>query len=158
MKPIVLGLISVAALLTSACGPAPQPAAPAPQAAPKAKLADLAYMLPEEKRVEVKQVEDHLFGHDFLPGGTVGHYKDGARQFDVAVADLKSGSDAALALLAWKKTFETPKVVAHFGGYAGKDGAKETFIFVKDKYICAVVGLNQADADQFARTLATRVR
>jgi len=158
MKPAAILSISAALLVLTACGPAPQPAAPASRPAPKAVLADLSYMMPDTQRVSSKQVDGHLFDHGFLPGGTLSHYKDGAREWDVAVADMKSGPDAALALLAWKGKLDDAKVVPHFGGYAGKDGGRATFIFVKEKFLCAVVGLPQAEADQFARRLAARVR
>jgi hypothetical protein len=65
--------------------------------------------------------------------------------------------DAAVLLLDFKKQLANPKVIAHFGGYFGKDGDKPTFLFAKNEWLCGVIGLPLADADARGREFASRL-
>ena len=102
-------------------------------------------------------VDEHLLGHDFLPGGNIAHYKLGRQEYDLILIRTKSPTDAAVLLLDFKNKLDSPKLIAHFGGYFGKDGDKPTFIFAKNEWFCGVIGLPLEDADARAREFASRL-
>lgn len=112
---------------------------------------------PAAHLVEAKVVEGHLLDHAFLPGGNIAHYKQGQREYDLILIRTGSPTSAALLLLDYQKKLEKPEVVAHFGGYFGKDRARDAFIFTKGETLCGVLGMKLAEADPVGRELAARV-
>lgn len=159
MKP----LLCVSALLLSACSSS-NPATTATEPAPVAKHAaptDESRKMQPEHRTGYEVVADHLFGRAWLPGGTVGHYKDGAKQWDLILIKSTSRATAADWLLDYKKELDGSKLVPSFGGFFGTETlgtykGRPVFIFTKNDWLAAVAGLPQADADAVARVFAAR--
>jgi hypothetical protein len=141
------------------CGPsAAPPEAPKKAAAPAApKPTDQTRRFPSASRVEVTVVETALFGKPFLPGGNLATYKRGAREYEMFIIRAASPTAAATLLFDYKSTLETPKFIAHFGGYFGADAGTPTFLFSKGSWLAGIRGLPEADADTEARELAGRL-
>jgi hypothetical protein len=147
--------LSLATIFLAGCGPEPKPAPPVKKAA--AKPADATRYFTATNRVEVKIVDDHLFGHDFLPGGNIAHYSKGKQEYDVFLIKTSGPEAAALLLLDYKQKLTNPKVIAIFGGFAGKDGDRPAFLFAKGPWLCGVLDLPEAEADLVSRDLAARL-
>ncbi len=145
-------------LLLAACGSrsAPPPTASV-QKAPPPKPADESRRFPLADRVDTRVVEDHLLDKQFMPGGTIAHYKKGKAEYDMFVAQATGGQDASSLLLDWSSALKDAKFVASFGGYFGEDSGRPVFVFSKGNWIAGVSGLPQKDADLAARGLATRI-
>lgn len=141
-----------AVLISCGSGDAPQAAAPTKAAAPKP--ADESRHLPKAGLVESHVVDRELLGKPFMPGGTLGHYKVGANEFDMFVAKLPATQNAAFLLPDWSKALRDSTLVPSFGGYFGDDGGRPVFVFSNGQWIAGVVGLPQKDADLQARSLA----
>ena len=156
MRTLTLFLACLAVLL-SGCASEPKPAAAPPAVKKAAKPVDDTHRFPSTNQVGSKVVDDHLLGHDFLPGGNIAHYKLGKQEYDLILIKTKSPMDAAVLLLDFKKQLASPKVIAHFGGYFGKDGDKPAFLFAKNEWLCGVIGLPLADADARGREFASRL-
>jgi len=157
MRPSVLFVIAVAALLASC---ASEPKQTAPEAASKAepvRPADESRRFPQTNLVDTKVVEKELMGKSFMPGGTLAHYKKGKVEYDMFVAKLPSATDAAVVLPDWRKALADAKLVASFGGYFGQDNGRPVFVFSKDVWVAGVAGLPEKDADLQARSLAARL-
>ncbi|MBI4904110.1 MAG: hypothetical protein HY820_10775 [Acidobacteria bacterium] len=60
-------------------------------------------------------------------------------------------------LFDYKKALTGPKFIPHFGGYFGKDGNRDIFVFSKGAWIAGVAGLAEKDADAIARDFASRL-
>jgi hypothetical protein len=121
------------------------------------KVQDESRRFPKENLVESKVVDDHIMGKPFLPGGTIAHYKKGGKEYDLFVTKVKSPTDAAIALLDYKKGLTDSKLVASFGGYFGKDGDRPVFVFSKGSWIAGVAGLSEKEADLQGRVLAGKL-
>lgn len=144
---------ALAAGLT-ACGPdAAPPAAPAPKAAAP-KPADESRHLPQTGLVESHVVDRELLGKPFMPGGTLGHYKIGKKEFDIFVARLPASQSPAFLLPDWSKALANATLVPSFGGYFGDDAGRPVFVFSKGQWIAGIAGLPLKDADAQARPLA----
>ncbi|MBI4892545.1 MAG: hypothetical protein HY821_18110 [Acidobacteria bacterium] len=144
-------------LLLAGCSQEPKPApAPAPekQAAPPP---DDTRRFPADGRQDAKVIAEHILGHPFLPGGNLATYQRGKQQYSLILIRTASPTDAAILLLDFKKNLANPKLIAHFGGYFGKDGAQPTFVFTKAHWLAGVVGLPEAEADAVARPFAARL-
>ncbi|HEY3742939.1 MAG TPA: hypothetical protein VGL53_23995 [Bryobacteraceae bacterium] len=157
MKP----LLCLTVLLLSGCSN-PTPPAAAPVAKHAAPTDESRKMQPEH-RVSSEVVADHLFDREWLPGGTVGHYKNGAKQWDLVLIKSDSSATAADWLLDYKKELDGSKLIPSFGGFfgtetQGKYKGRPVFIFTKNDWLAAVVGLPQADADAVARVFAARFK
>lgn len=96
-------------------------------------------------------------GKPFMPGGTLAHYKKGAKEYEMFVAKLPSATDAAIILPDWRKALTDAKLVPSFGGYFGQDAGRPIFVFTKGPWIAGVVGLQEKEADQQARLLAAQL-
>jgi len=147
-------VLSLATVFLSACSPEAKPVIEK-KAAPKP--VDATRYFSSTDRVEVKIVDDHLLGHDFLPGGNIAHYRKGKREFDVILIKSSGPEAAALLLYSYKQKLTDPKVVAIFGGFSGKDGERPAFLFAKGPWLCGVLDLPDAEADPVARDLAARL-
>ena len=147
-------VLSLATLFLTSCSPEP---APAPPKKAVAKPADATRYFSATDRVEVKVVDDHLLGHGFLPGGNIAHYRKGKQEFDVILIKAAGPEAAALLLYTYKQKLTDPKVIAIFGGFAGKDGERPAFLFAKGPWLCGVLGLPEADADLIASDQAARL-
>ncbi len=144
-------------LLLAGCSQEPK-SAPAP--APEKKAApppDDTRRFPAEGQQEAKVVSEHILGHSFLPGGNLATYQRGKQQYRLVLIRTASPTDAAILLLDFKKSLSNPKLIAHFGGYFGQDGAQPTFVFTKGQWLAAVVGLSESEADAVARPFAARL-
>lgn len=150
---MILSLCLLAALAGCGSAPAPSPR-PVP---PRPRVADDTHHFPAANRASASVVEDHLLGHAFLPGGNIAHYKKGAREYDLILIRTSSPEAAALLLLDYKKHLQNPKVIAHFGGFAGADSGKPAFLFAKGAWLGGVLGLPQEEADLAAREFAARL-
>jgi len=156
MRTLTLFLPCLAVLLCG-CAPETKPAAAVAPVKKAAKPADDTHRFPATNQVGSKVVDDHVLGHDFLPGGNIAQYKLGKQEYSLILIKTKSPMDAAVLLLDFKKQLASPKVIAHFGGYFGKDGDKPAFLFAKNEWLCGVIGLPLADADARAREFASRL-
>jgi hypothetical protein len=147
-----------AVLVLAGCGGGTaEKKAEAPVKKKKPAVADDTHHFPAEGRVEAKTVEDRLLGREFLPGGNVAHYKRGKQEFDMFLIRTSMPEAAALLLYDYKKRMENPKLIAHFGGFYGKEGGQMVFVFAKGRWLAGVVGLPEKDADMAARELAARL-
>lgn len=157
MRFVILLALSTVALLLNGCGSETKPAPPpAKKAAPPP--ADESRRFPTPNRVETRIVAEHLLDHEFLPGGNIAHYKKGSRAYDLILIRTASPEAAGVLLFDYKKRLENPKVIAHFGGFAGKDGAREAVLFAKGNYLAGILGLPEAEADALAREFAARIQ
>jgi hypothetical protein len=154
-------LCAAAALLLSSCGGSDtKPAAEAPAAAKKAETprpADETRHMPMTDFVDSKVVDKELMGKSFMPGGTVGHYKKGKKEWDLFLARMPSAETAATTLPDWRNALQDSKLVASYGGYFGMDNGKPVFVFSKGQWIAGVAGLNEKDADAVARPFAAKL-
>lgn len=153
---MAISAITAALFLLGGCGGSTEKKAEAP-VKKKPAIADETQRFPAEGRVEAKVVEDHVLGREFLPGGNVAHYKRGKQEFDMFLIRTSVPEAAALLLFDYKKRMENPKLIAHFGGYYGKDGDRMVFVFAKGPWVAGVAGLPEKDADMAARELAARL-
>jgi len=154
-----IGVIVAVGLILSGCGSEPKPATTSGEQskvvqAPAAKPADESSRFPTASLADTKVVDTHLLGKDFMPGGTVAHYKKGKLEYDMFATKLASPNNAAILLPDWRKALEGAKFVASFGGYYGSDGGRPVFVFTKGAWLAGVVGLPEKDADMHARVLA----
>jgi hypothetical protein len=118
---------------------------------------DERHLLPVAGQTESKVVQDPIFGHEFLPGGNVAHYRKGKQEYDLLLVRASDNTAAALMLLSYKKVLTDSKVVPGFGGYFGKDGDQPAFLFAKGRYLAGVRGLPQDQADQISRDFAAKI-
>jgi hypothetical protein len=145
-------------ILLAACGEAEKAAAPKypwKSAAPAPKGETLRF--PPNEQVSVAVVEDQMLGYDFLPGGNLGTYKRGTKEYQLFLVKMGDYVAPANALLEFKNRMLDAKLVATFGGYAGTDGGKPVFVFTKGVYLLGIVGLTPEEADPVARFFAGRV-
>lgn len=155
---IALSAIVGFALLAAGCGGgAPQKKAAAPAVKKRPAVADETHHFPAEGRIEARVVEDHLLGKDFLPGGNIARYRKGKQEYEMFLIRASVPEAAALMLIDYRKRLENPKLIAHFGGYYGKDGDRMVFVFAKGPWFAGVVGLPEKEADFAARDLAARL-
>lgn len=154
VKRLVLAGALIVAL--AGCSTSETPAAAKPAAKKLLKVMDESRKMPLENRVSSGTVPDHAMGKEWLPGGTVAHYKKGNKEWDLFLVE-GGAVDAPLWLLKYFKELDESKVVPSFGGYYGLDKGKPTFIFTKGTFLAGVVGLPQAEADLVARPFAARV-
>lgn len=151
-----LAVAALAALL-AACSPSSDTPKTLPQekvAVAPAKPPDESRNLPQANQVATEVVADHLLGKSFMPGGTLGHYKNGRQEYQMFVRKLGSPLDAAVLLADWQKDLKDSKLVPAFGAYIGDNGGQPVFVFAKGDWIAGIVGLNEKQADQPARALA----
>ena len=118
---------------------------------------DESRKMPLENRVSAGVVDDHILGRQWLPGGTLGHYKKGAKEWDLILVKADSAATAAVWLLDYKKELDGSKVVPSFGGFFGSDKGRPAFVFTKGAWFAGVMGLTEADADVVARPFASRI-
>ena len=156
MRFSFLALAALAAMLAACSSESPAPAAKAQPAAP-VKPADETRHLPKENLVDSKVVDTALLGKSFMPGGTLAHYKNGSREYDMFVAKLPSATDAAILLPDWSAALADSKLEPGFGGYYGLDAGRPVFVFTKGTWIAGVAGLAEKDADREARILASNL-
>jgi hypothetical protein len=152
-------LMAAASLLLISCGSEPKSAA-VPQPVRQAEVSkppDESRRFPQPNLVETKVVNDHLLGKAFMPGGTLAHYKKGKLDYQMFLAKLATPTDAAILLPDWRKALADVKPVPSFGGLFGSDGGRPVFVFTKGAWMLGIAGLNEKDADQQGRVLASRV-
>jgi hypothetical protein len=124
---------------------------------------DESRKMPVANRTSSEVIADHMFEREWLPGGTIGHYKKGAKQWDLILVKCGSPATAAEWLLDYKKELDGSKLVPSFGGFFGTETlgqakGQPVFIFTKGDWLAAVAGLPQSDADLIARDFAARFR
>lgn len=150
--------VLAAAFLMVSCGSAPPPAAPqAAQTEAPPKPRDETRRFPITDQVSTAVVPNHILNKDFLPGGTVAHYKKGKTEYDLFVTQFPTPTDAAIALANLEGALQGAQLIPTFGGYFGTDAGRPAFIFPKDTWIAGVIGLPQKEADPIARVLASRL-
>ncbi len=131
---------------------------PAPQVSKRhAAPMEESRRMPLENRVSADVVPDHMLGRDWLPGGTLGHYKKGVKEWDLILVKADSPTASAGWLLDYKKELVDSKVVPSFGGFFGSDKGRPAFVFTKGAWFAAVMGLPEAEADAVARPFALRI-
>lgn len=126
-------------------------------AAPAVKLRDESRRFPSKDRVAIELVDNQVMGKDFLPGGNVAEYSRGGKTYRQFLTQAKNPKAAALLLYDYKNTLSDARYVAHMGGFFGKDGDQDVFVFPKDKWLAGVVGLPEKEADLVARDFAARL-
>jgi hypothetical protein len=153
-----LFLLAATAALLAGCGSASKPAEKTEAKTEEPpKPADETRRFPTADQVSTQVVNNHIMNKAFMPGGTIAHYKKGATEYDMFVAQFPTSTDAAIALANWDGVLQAAKLVPTFGGYFGADGGRPAFVFPKDRWVAGVVGLPQAQADPAARVLASRL-
>lgn len=153
MRLILIGL----GVLLLGCGPEPKPTSAPAAKSPAAKPPDESRRFPKANQIDTTVVAEHVMGKMFLPGGTVAKYKKGATEYEMFVTKLASPTDAAIALLDWKKGLTDPKLIPAFGAYYGKDSGRPVFVFTKNAWVVGIAGLELKEADPLARVLAGNV-
>lgn len=157
--------LSIAVSLAACCilASCSNPTSKAPAEAEKKPAAavsrprDETQRFPMANRVSTEVVESNLMGKDFMPGGTLAHYRKGKTEYEMFVAKTASPVDAASLLPDWRKALADAKLVPSFGGYFGRDGDRPVFVFTRGVWIAGIAGLPEKDADLEARTLAVRL-
>jgi len=115
-------------------------------------------MLPINSRSGTHVVQDHILDIPKLPGGTIGDYKAGGKDFQLFIVDCADNQAAAFALLDAKAALQTPEYISYMGGYFGIDGKRPLYVFSKLHYLAGVAGLPKDEADPIARVLASRLK
>jgi hypothetical protein len=152
-------MAAATALFLTSCGSEPKPtSAPAPvQNAETPKPPDESRRFPTANLVDTKVVNNHLLDKQFMPGGTLAHYKKGKLEYDMFVAKLATPTDSAILLPDWRKALTDVQPVPSFGGLFGMDAGRPVFVFPKGPWILGIAGLSQKEADAQGRILAGRV-
>jgi hypothetical protein len=124
--------VASVAMLLAACGSSPDAPKTAQQkkSVEPPKSPDESRYLPKANQVSTDVIVDHLLGKGFMPGGTVGRYTNGRREYEMFVRKLGSPLDAAVLLPEWQKALKDSKLVPAFGAYFGEDGGR-VFVFTK---------------------------
>jgi hypothetical protein len=150
--------LSGALAVLCACGGAPpkeQPEA-APAATP-AKPPDESRRFPMADQVNIRLVDNHILGKDFLPGGNIADYRHKGKTYQQFLVHSKSAETAALLLFDFKGHLRDAKYLPHMGGYFGMDGAAPVYMFQKGAFLAGFVGLPEKEADALARQFAARI-
>jgi len=151
-------IVAAAAVLLAACSSSsdhPDAEPPQKKVTEAPKPPDESRYLPRTNQISTEVVADHLLGKTFMPGGTLGHYKNGKSEYEMFVRKLAAPLDAALLLPEWQKELKGSKLVPAFGAYAGDDAGRPVFVFTKGAWIAGIAGLTEKQADLPARALAT---
>ena len=126
--------------------PAPQPGAVEKPAPP----ADESALFPKKDLVSTRVAADHALDPSLAPGGTIGEYKT----YRAVLIHMPAADQAAFFLLDAKKAMQTPRYLAHMGGYFGTIGDKPAYVFAKGSYVVGLKGLQYDAADVAARVFA----
>lgn len=154
----IIALIPAAFLLAGCGAEAPKQEAAKAVSPAASKMPDPEdRRFPAEGRGEVTQTAEPLYGKKFLSGGNVAKYKRGAKEFELFLIKASNPSAPASMMFEYKGSLAGAKFIAHFGGYAGKDGDTEVFLFTKGNWLAGIRGLPQAEADLIARDFASRL-
>ena len=147
-------VVAVALLATSCSGPE-QPKSESKSKSPAPQPADESSRLPKANQTATRVIDKELGGKAFMPGGTVGRYKHGTREYEIFIGKLGSANDAAFLLLDWKRELQQAHFLASYGGYFGTDAGRPVFVFTKGPWIAGIAGLPEKEADAEARVLAS---
>jgi len=152
--------LAVLALLLIACS-VPSDAPKEPKAkrdtVPVQKPSDETRRFPLQDRVSVDLVDNHIMGKDFLPGGNLASYDAKGKKWQQFLVYDASPTSAALLLNEYRGALESPKYLAHMGGYFGKDGDADVLVMQKGRWLLGLVGLPEKEADMLARGFAVRL-
>jgi len=77
-----------------------------PPVAKHAVPTDESRKMPIENRLSTTIVGDHILGRSWLPGGTSGHYRKGAKEWDLILVKADSPATAAIWLVDYKKELQ----------------------------------------------------
>ena len=148
------------ALILVGCGSSPVGAGAKTEAqpVPAAPVRDHTSMLPINNRTGAKVVADHILDQPKFPGGTLGDYKAGGKEFQMFIIDTADNQAAAFLLLDAKSIMQNPEYISYMGGYFGIDGKRPLYVFSRLHYLAGVAGLPKDEADPIARVLASRLR
>ncbi len=113
--------------------------------------------MPPEGRTSVSLVEGPLLGVAQFPGGTFAEYRKNGKSFQQILFKAPSVAMTAVYLGHGKDAMDKPKFVAGFGGYFGEIDDKPVFLFVKNEYVTALIGLPLNEADAEGRVAAARI-
>ena len=155
MAPRVTSVCLLAVVLCGCLSEVPK-SAPAKQAEAPPPADETRY-LPKAGFVDSEVLRKELLGQPFAPGGTVGHYKRGPREYDLFLVRGTTPTQVAIMLLDWKKAMQEPKFIPSFGAYYGTIGQRPYFVFTKGEWIAGIAGLNEKEADAPARDFAARL-
>jgi hypothetical protein len=148
---------SLAGIFLAGCSSVPPPQKQAEAPPPPPPVKDDTGLLLAENRVSAAVVNDHLFGKQVLPGGTLGEYENHGKKYQIFIMETTSSQNAAILLLDFKTTLMDAAYIAYMGGYFGTDAGKPVYVFAKLQYLAGVAGLPQDLADPIARQLAARL-
>lgn len=146
--------VVTAVILTASCGDEKPAAKQGPVKVAAGAPSDETRRFPMAGRDKVEVVADQLFGKAFLPGGNIASYEKDRKRWQQFVIKAKSPGDTAILLGQFKDTMQSPKFVAHMGGYYGTDGARSYFVFPKGNWLAGVVGLPLEESDTLGRQMA----
>jgi hypothetical protein len=150
-------LAGALAILCACSGSPPKEQLQTHVAATPAKPPDESRRFPLTDRVNMRLVDDHLLGKDFLPGGNVAEYRNKGKTYQQFLVHSKSAETAALLLFDFKSHLRDAKYLPHMGGYFGMDGAAPVYMFQKGVFLAGFVGLAEKEADVLARQFAARI-
>jgi hypothetical protein len=143
--------------MLAGCSSQPAPAPAAKTEATPPRPSNESRRFPQTDLVDTKVVDNHLLGKQFMPGGTLAHYKKDKTEYDMFVCRLASPTAAAVMLPDWRSALKDAKFEASFGGYFGDDAGTPVFVFAKGDWIAGASGLPEKDADLELRSLAARL-
>ena len=148
-------LLAVMAIVLVGCSSEPVHKAETTPAPPKVK--DDTSKLLQANLVAAEVVPDHILKNSALPGGTLGHYKAGGKEYQMFIIETGTAQDAAILLIDMKPTLKDAEYIAYMGGYFGTDANGPVYVFAKKQYLAGITGLPRDKADPIARELAARL-
>ena len=152
--------LAVLVFLSIACSvpsDAPKEVKAKKEPAPVQRPNDETRRFPSQDRVSVEIVDNHIMGKDFLPGGNLATYKAKGKEWQQFLVHDASPTSAALLLNEYRAALESPKYLAHMGGYFGKDGDTDVLVMQKGRWVLGIAGLPEKEADMVARGFAARL-
>ena len=149
--------VGALALTLIGCGSSTSPAPKTEVQPAPPPVRDRSSMLPLNSRTGTRVVPDHILDLPKLPGGTLGEYKAGGKEFRMFIIDAADNQAAAFLLVDAKNSLQTPEYISYMGGYFGSDGKEPVYVFAKLHYLAGVAGLPKDEADPIARVLASRL-
>jgi hypothetical protein len=149
------GVLAILAMVLIGCGSEPVHKAETTPVPPKIKD-DTAKLL-QANLIASEIVPDHILKNSALPGGTLGHYKAGGKEYQMFIIETATAQDAAILLIDMQHTLKDAEYIAYMGGYFGTDANGPVYVFAKKQYLAGIAGLPKAKADPIARELAARL-
>ncbi|MBI3208638.1 MAG: hypothetical protein HYZ37_07030 [Candidatus Solibacter usitatus] len=146
--------LAILTISLAACG---EKEAPKKAVQKKTPVTDESQRFPKKDLVDVKIVEGAILGKEFLGGGNLAKYRKGKTEFELFLVKAAGPEASSILMFDYKKQLANAKFIAHFGGYFGKDGDRNVFLFAKGPWLAGIAGLAEQEADAVAREFAARL-